>query len=104
MKRNDRAWVATRKGLFELRRGANTWAIERVSFLADLENLDIELAAPAARIIVNDDALLNIAATSAFRPGSNWRFTQSSLPARWQNASQNFGSSAPTARLAVSSP
>jgi hypothetical protein len=33
---NDRAWVATRKGLFELRRGAGAhWRIERVSFLGE---------------------------------------------------------------------
>jgi hypothetical protein len=32
---NQRAWVATRKGLFELRRRAGAWAIERVSFLAE---------------------------------------------------------------------
>ncbi len=32
---NDRAWVATRKGLFELRRRGREWAIERVSFLGD---------------------------------------------------------------------
>lgn len=33
--RTDRAWVATRKGLFELRRGGAGWAVERVSFLGD---------------------------------------------------------------------
>lgn len=34
--RSDRAWAATRKGLFELRRGKNSgWAIERLSFVAD---------------------------------------------------------------------
>lgn len=34
---NDRAWVATRKGLFELRRNGarDTWRIERGSFLGD---------------------------------------------------------------------
>jgi hypothetical protein len=32
---SDRAWVATRKGLFELRRSAGPWRIERVNFLAD---------------------------------------------------------------------
>ncbi|MFZ5547209.1 MAG: WD40/YVTN/BNR-like repeat-containing protein [Pseudomonadota bacterium] len=33
---NDRAWVATRKGLFELRRGSGAhWRIERVSFLGE---------------------------------------------------------------------
>ena len=31
----DRAWAATRKGLFELRRRAGVWQIENVSFLAD---------------------------------------------------------------------
>jgi hypothetical protein len=29
------AWVATRKGLFELRRHADTWQVHRVSFLAE---------------------------------------------------------------------
>jgi hypothetical protein len=33
--RSDRAWVATRKGLFELRRRDAGWAIERLSFLGD---------------------------------------------------------------------
>jgi hypothetical protein len=31
----DRAWAATRKGLFELRRRADRWEIANVSFLAD---------------------------------------------------------------------
>jgi hypothetical protein len=31
----DRAWVATRKGLFELRLAGEHWRIERVSFLAE---------------------------------------------------------------------
>lgn len=35
MATNDRAWVATRKGLFELRRGAGGWAIHRVNFLSE---------------------------------------------------------------------
>lgn len=35
MSRNDRAWVATRKGLFELRPSGGTWRIERVSFLGE---------------------------------------------------------------------
>jgi hypothetical protein len=35
-RRNDRAWIATRKGLFELqRRSAGDWQIGRVSFLAE---------------------------------------------------------------------
>lgn len=33
--RTDRAWVATRKGLFELRRQREGWRVERVSFLAN---------------------------------------------------------------------
>ena len=35
MNSHDRAWVATRKGLFELRHRARSWHIERVSFLAE---------------------------------------------------------------------
>ena len=31
----QRAWVATRKGLFELRRTAEAWRIERISFLGE---------------------------------------------------------------------
>ena len=34
-KMQDRAWAATRKGLFELRRRGTGWAIERVSFLGE---------------------------------------------------------------------
>ena len=32
---NDRAWIATRKGLFELRLRRSAWQIERVSFLGE---------------------------------------------------------------------
>jgi photosystem II stability/assembly factor-like uncharacterized protein len=35
MTASDRAWAATRKGLFELRRQGSAWHIERVSFLAE---------------------------------------------------------------------
>ena len=31
----QRAWVATRKGLFEMRRRGSAWAVERVSFLGE---------------------------------------------------------------------
>lgn len=35
MDHNDRAWVATRKGLFELRRAGEGWRIERIGFLGE---------------------------------------------------------------------
>lgn len=35
MNPSERAWVATRKGLFELRRGTAGWAIHHTSFLAE---------------------------------------------------------------------
>ena len=31
----QRAWVATRKGLFKLRQRAGAWAVERISFLGE---------------------------------------------------------------------
>ena len=31
----DRAWVASRKGLFELRRAEGAWRVAKVSFLGD---------------------------------------------------------------------
>jgi hypothetical protein len=31
----DRAWIATRKGLFELRRRGRAWGVERISFLGE---------------------------------------------------------------------
>ncbi len=52
MQRLDRAWVATRKGLFELRRSAHTWAIERVSFLAE----------PVSMVLPPDDTGFMLAA------------------------------------------
>jgi hypothetical protein len=33
--RNDRAWIATRKGLFELHRSGASWRIQRTSFLGE---------------------------------------------------------------------
>jgi hypothetical protein len=35
MQMQDRAWVATRKGLFEMRRRSAGWAVERTSFLGE---------------------------------------------------------------------
>ena len=32
---SDRAWVATRKGLIELRRRGSAWTVERTNFLGD---------------------------------------------------------------------
>lgn len=35
MTNDDRAWVATRKGLFEMRRRSGRWGVERISFLGE---------------------------------------------------------------------
>ncbi len=50
---SDRAWVATRKGLFELRRFADGWRIGRVSFLGEPVTavLPPDSAAPARPMI-----------------------------------------------------
>lgn len=42
----DRAWAATRKGLFELRRRAGSWHIENLSFVAD----------PVTMLLLPDDS------------------------------------------------
>jgi photosystem II stability/assembly factor-like uncharacterized protein len=38
---SDALFVSTRKGLFELRRGAKSWSIERVSFLGDSVSMSL---------------------------------------------------------------
>ena len=48
---NDRAWVATRKGLFELRRRGVAWAIERVSFLGEPVSMLLPPAAGENRML-----------------------------------------------------
>ena len=52
MNARDRAWVATRKGLFELRHRARCWHIEKVSFLAE----------PVTMLLPPDDQGLMLAA------------------------------------------
>lgn len=50
---SDRAWVATRKGLFELRRGADGWRVGTVSFLGEPVSavLPADPAAPSRPMI-----------------------------------------------------
>ena len=49
----DRAWVATRKGLFELRRRQAQWQVERISFLGDPVSMVLppDPAEPAGRML-----------------------------------------------------
>ena len=46
-----RAWVATRKGLFELQRSAGAWAIERVSFLGEPVSMVLPPRATPGRLL-----------------------------------------------------
>jgi photosystem II stability/assembly factor-like uncharacterized protein len=50
---NDRAWVATKKGLFELRRRGNAWAIEHVSFLGEPVSILLPPADGSARMLAS---------------------------------------------------
>jgi hypothetical protein len=48
----SRAWVATRKGLFELQRGSRGWGIARVSFLAEPVTMVLPPPAAGGRMLV----------------------------------------------------
>jgi hypothetical protein len=50
---NDRAWVATKKGLFELRRRRGGWGIEHVSFLGEPVSMCLPPAAGASRMFAS---------------------------------------------------
>ena len=53
MSTDDRAWVATKKGLFELRRRNKAWAIEHVSFLGEPVSMVLPPAAGSARMLAS---------------------------------------------------
>jgi photosystem II stability/assembly factor-like uncharacterized protein len=53
MTTDDRAWVATKKGLFELRRRQGRWAIAHVSFLGEPVSMFLPPAAGGSRMLVS---------------------------------------------------
>jgi hypothetical protein len=54
MSSNDRAWVATKKGLFELRRRADkAWTIEHVSFLGEPVSMFLPPAGGSSRVLAS---------------------------------------------------
>jgi hypothetical protein len=53
MTTDDRAWVATKKGLFELRRRQGRWAIAHVSFLGEPVSMLLPPAAGGSRMLVS---------------------------------------------------
>jgi len=53
MSSNDRAWVATKKGLFELRRRGPGWAIEHVSFLGEPVSMFLPPATASSRMLAS---------------------------------------------------
>ncbi len=50
---SDRAWVATKKGLFELRQRGGKWAIEHVSFLGEPVSIFLPPADGSARMLAS---------------------------------------------------
>ncbi len=50
---NDRAWVATKKGLFELRQRGGAWAIEHVSFLGEPVSIFLPPADGSSRMLAS---------------------------------------------------
>jgi hypothetical protein len=53
MTTDDRAWVATKKGLFELRRRQGRWAIAHVSFLGEPVSMLLPPAVDGSRMLVS---------------------------------------------------
>jgi hypothetical protein len=53
MSTTDRAWVATRKGLFELRRRGAAWAIEHASFLGEPVTIFLPPAPGGSRMLAS---------------------------------------------------
>jgi hypothetical protein len=53
MSTNDRAWVATKKGLFELRRRGAAWSIERSSFLGEPVTMVLPPAPGGSRMLAS---------------------------------------------------
>ena len=100
MNARDRAWVATRKGLFELRDRARCWHIEKVSFLAE----------PVTMLLPPDDqgrmlAALNLGhfgvkVHASPNAGVSWQFVALALrrspsrPARVAGAGPDAGDAA----------
>jgi len=48
---NDRAWIATRKGLFEFRLRRGAWQVDRVSFLGEPVSMVLPPAADGSRML-----------------------------------------------------
>jgi hypothetical protein len=53
MSSDDRAWVATKKGLFELRRRQGRWSVAQVSFLGEPVSMFLPPAAGTSRMLAS---------------------------------------------------
>ena len=82
----DRAWAATRKGLFELRRSADGWRVERISFLGEPVSMLLPPQADGRML-----AALNLGHFGAKlhrlgRAGANWHGVTTRLPPQPEGA------------------
>lgn len=73
MDSTDRAWVATRKGLFELRRSGADWRIHRVSFLGDPVSLVLPPQADGRMLAALNLGHFGVKVHASDDAGTTWR-------------------------------
>jgi photosystem II stability/assembly factor-like uncharacterized protein len=69
----DRAWVATRKGLIELRRRAGAWAVERTSFVGDPVSMLLPPDASGRMFAALNLGHFGVKLHASDDAGANWR-------------------------------
>lgn len=71
--KTDRAWVATRKGLFELHRRGRAWGIENVSFLGDPVSMLLPPQADGRMLAALNLGHFGVKVHASDDAGASWR-------------------------------
>lgn len=77
---NDRAWVATRKGLFEFRKSASGWSIADVSFLGEPVSMVLPPTATGRMLAALNLGHFGVKVHASDDGGASWRLAD----ALWQ--------------------
>ena len=70
---NDRAWIATRKGLFELRRRGGAWSIARTSFLGEPVSMVLPPQGDARMLVALNLGHFGVKLHASEDAGANWQ-------------------------------